>query len=160
MGLPFFRRFSNRRMLHLLLLALLAPAALGTWVELEEWTSFKLAHGKQYSHQLEELKRMKTYAVNKAYVLKHNAEADAGQHTYWLAVNKFADMTNEEFRAQMNRYKPTTERLSGVQSFRRTFSAPESQVWRAPGISLETTWYPSPSSRSWTARSTTAIWPA
>lgn len=89
-------------MLKLLLITLLVPFTLGAWVELEEWNNFKLTHGKQYTHQFEELKRMKTYAVNKAYVLKHNAEADAGQHTYWLAVNKFADMTNEEFRSQMN----------------------------------------------------------
>jgi hypothetical protein len=34
---------------------------------------------------------------NLEYIEKHNKEADAGEHTYWLGMNKFGDMTNEKF---------------------------------------------------------------
>ena len=89
--------------MRVLLVLAVAQVALGTWVEVEEWAQFKLAHGKTYADQFVELKHMQTYAANKAYIAKHNAEADAGLHTFRLGVNKYADMTNEEFRDMMTR---------------------------------------------------------
>ena len=80
----------------------LVQVALGTWVDVDEWAQFKLTHGKTYTDQFVELKHMQTYAANKAYINKHNAAADAGLHKYRLGINKYADMTNEEFRATMN----------------------------------------------------------
>ena len=88
--------------MRVLLALVLAQVALGTWVDVDEWTQYKLTHGKTYSDQFIELKHMQTYAANKAYINKHNAEADAGMHTFRLGINKYADMTNEEFRAMMN----------------------------------------------------------
>ena len=87
--------------MRVLLVLALAQVALGTWVDVHEWAQFKRAHGKTYADSGVELKHMKTYAANKAYINKHNAEADAGQHTFRLGVNKYADMTNDEFRALM-----------------------------------------------------------
>ncbi|XP_037080464.1 procathepsin L-like [Pollicipes pollicipes] len=117
----------------LLLVTVLAHAALGGWVDVDEWAQFKLTHSKLYADQFDELKHMKTYATNKAYVAKHNAEADAGLHTHWLGVNKYADMTSEEFRAQMNGYRPSEERLQGrpFQGTGRT--APDTADWRDQG---------------------------
>ena len=88
--------------MRVLLALALAQVVLGTWVDVDEWAQFKLTHGKTYVDQFSELKHMQTYAANKAYIKKHNAEADAGLHTYRLGINKYADMTNEDFRAMMN----------------------------------------------------------
>jgi hypothetical protein len=37
---------------------------------------------------------------------KHNKEADSGQHTYWLAMNRFGDKTNKEMRKLNGFAKP------------------------------------------------------
>merc|ERR1719209_2717316 len=62
-----------------LVLVLLVGAAT-SFVEKNEWAAFKDKHGK-------------------SYVEKHNAEHAAGKHTFDLALNKFADLTTEEWSA-------------------------------------------------------------
>jgi hypothetical protein len=59
---------------------------------------------------------------NLKYIEKHNKEADAGKHTFWLAMNKYGDMTNEEFRKQMNGYK---NRQSAIPYYERDFHVAE-----------------------------------
>jgi len=81
-----------------LVLVLLVGAAT-SFVEKNEWAAFKDKHGKSYVNPIEEFYRMKVYADNKAYVEKHNAEHAAGKHTFDLALNKFADLTTEEWSA-------------------------------------------------------------
>ena len=41
--------------------------------------------------------RREVFADNLRKIEKHNAEAAAGLHSYTMGINKFADMTNEEF---------------------------------------------------------------
>ena len=41
--------------------------------------------------------RKAVFAKNLALIEKHNAEHKAGKHSYWLGVNQFADLTNDEF---------------------------------------------------------------
>jgi len=48
--------------------------------------------------------RYQVFAQNLEYIRRHNEAADAGNHTYWLGINQFADMTNDEFRLYMNGY--------------------------------------------------------
>ena len=42
--------------------------------------------------------RFRTFAKNLKYINKHNEEAAQGKHTFTLGVNKYADLTNEEYR--------------------------------------------------------------
>ncbi|KAF0305907.1 Cathepsin L [Amphibalanus amphitrite] len=123
--------------MRVLLVLALAQAALGTWVDVDEWANFKRAHGKNYADQFVELKHMQTYAANKAYINKHNAEADAGLHTYRLGINKYADMTNEEFSALMTRRKPAglhrQQQQHGRPFVGTGLTAPESIDWRDQG---------------------------
>jgi len=120
-------------MMKLLLVTLLAQAALGAWVDVEEWAKFKQNHGKEYESTLVELQRMKTYGANKAYIARHNAEADAGKHSYWLAVNKYADLTHDQFRAQMLGHKKPSSRSTGTPFQSSGLKAPESKDWRDEG---------------------------
>merc|ERR1712227_487156 len=41
---------------------------------------------------------MKVFADNLEKIAKHNKEAAEGKHTYTLGVNKFADLTEQEWR--------------------------------------------------------------
>ena len=45
------------------------------------------------------------YANNKAYVARHMKEHAAGKHTFTVALNKFADLTRQEFSSMFNGLK-------------------------------------------------------
>merc|ERR1712212_909140 len=97
-GLRIWTSSSLHATMRALVLVLLVGAAT-SFVEKNEWAAFKDKHGKSYANPIEEFYRMKLYADNKAYVEKHNAEHAAGKHTFDLALNKFADLTTEEWSA-------------------------------------------------------------
>ena len=48
--------------------------------------------------------RKSIFADNLARIESHNAEHAAGQKSYWLGVNQFADLTNKEFVEQYTGY--------------------------------------------------------
>eukprot|EP01018_Ginkgo_biloba_P035980 Gb_19134 [translate_table: standard] len=54
-------------------------------------------HGKMYQSHHEEAKRLQIFKGNLEYIHAHNSRNSS---TYWLGLNKFADLTNEEFRAR------------------------------------------------------------
>jgi cathepsin L len=80
-----------------LLLAVLVAAALAkTESEYQQsWFDFKAKYSKSYDSFALETTRYNIFKANLDYINQFNAE----EHTYTLAVNSFADMTNEEFRA-------------------------------------------------------------
>lgn len=55
------------------------------------------AHGKTYASLGEKQYRMGVWLENYAYVEAHNARHAAGQESYNLEMNLFADLTTEEF---------------------------------------------------------------
>ncbi len=72
--------------------------------------------------------------MNVKFVNKHNAEAAMGKHTYTVEVNKFADLTSEEFRAMYNRFNATSMKpLAGSVYQKSGLSAPDSVDWRDQG---------------------------
>jgi len=79
----------------------------------------------------ESLMREAVYQENVAFVEQHNSKYEAGETSYYVAINKFADMTNEEFSAQYLGYKPLDPSLKKATPFRYANSiAPESMDWR------------------------------
>jgi cathepsin L len=60
----------------------------------EAWESFKNEHGKTYDNIRDELKRFNVWKSNSDFVTKHNTEADNGKHTFWVKMNKFADLVS------------------------------------------------------------------
>jgi len=88
----------------LLALALIQLAA-GFDLNHPEWVSFKNTHGKTYSHPAEEGARLAIFMENKRIIDEHNA----GDHSFKMGVNKFADITNAEYRQMLN-YKMAADR--------------------------------------------------
>jgi cathepsin L len=57
-----------------------------------DWESFKTTHGKNYDGEEEEKLRFGIWKSNLKFVEQHNVEANQGKHTFWVAINKFADL--------------------------------------------------------------------
>ncbi|KAK3432980.1 hypothetical protein EUGRSUZ_D00498 [Eucalyptus grandis] len=75
----------------------------------EEWMAI---HGRVYKDSVEKAKRYEIFKENVKRINAFNNGKDVG---YKMAVNKFADLTNEEFRASYTGYKrrPTRVLSSG-----------------------------------------------
>jgi len=105
----------------------------------EPWSLFKQVYEKTYTGA-EEQSRRAAWESNVALIRAHNLEADLGVHTYTLGMNKYGDMTLEEFVKQMNGLKMTNDRQSGD---RHTFMPPSnveipaSVDWRKEGYVTE-----------------------
>ncbi|XP_017489962.1 PREDICTED: cathepsin L1-like [Rhagoletis zephyria] len=95
-------------------IAVLALATLATATneffsekELEtHFSLFKTEFGRNYSNSEEETYRKGVFADNLEFILKHNREYQAGLKSFSVGVNNFADMTNAEFRAHFNGFRP------------------------------------------------------
>ncbi|ESO83555.1 hypothetical protein LOTGIDRAFT_133240 [Lottia gigantea] len=101
----------------------------------EEWEQFKADYVRDYKSDLEERERREIWEANYDYINEHNKLADSGHHTFWLGVNKFADMTNEEFRKVHNTYRKTVHKLTESISNRRAdiTELPTEVDWRKKG---------------------------
>ncbi|KAL3741705.1 hypothetical protein ACJRO7_017213 [Eucalyptus globulus] len=71
----------------------------------EQWMA---VHGRVYKDADEKAKRYEIFKQNVNRINAFNNDKDAG---YKLAVNKFADLTNEEFRASFTGYKRRSTRV-------------------------------------------------
>jgi len=99
------------------------------------WNSFKAQHGKSYATFEEEAMRFRLFSENLQLIERHNKEFEAGQHSFTLGVNQFADLTNAEFRAQMNGYKrpPTANKMQNSIFTAPNDPLPDSVDWRPKG---------------------------
>jgi len=103
----------------------------------QQWTLWKTTHKKQYSAQEESVRRA-IWEDNLKLVHSHNLEADLGVHTFWLGMNAYADMTNQEFVKVMNGYNSTLRAERGqsrnVFTFNPSLGAlPDTVDWRTKG---------------------------
>ncbi|UJR30814.1 hypothetical protein I4U23_018332 [Adineta vaga] len=105
------------------------------------WTNFKKGYNVVYNTTIEELHRFNIFAKHVKMIVQHNIEHDLGLHTYRLGINKFATLTNEEFRQQFNGYKRSKQQSNSLSEFRRPHvpaspyvTLPVSVDWRDQGI--------------------------
>jgi len=96
-----------------------------------QWEAYKATFACVYQGK-EEVTRRGIWESNMDYIERHNAEADQGVHTYWMGENQFTDMTNKEFRAQMNGYV-MHNRTSGNVFETIMADPPTSMDWRTKG---------------------------
>ena len=77
----------------LCVLAGVSSAGTGTKVMFDAW---RAEHGKSYTSEAEEARRLAIFQANVDYINAHNAR---GSSSIVLATNQFSDLTREEFRA-------------------------------------------------------------
>ncbi|CAF1013726.1 unnamed protein product [Rotaria sordida] len=121
----------------LVIFALAFSCALTVDVTLNEhWKLWKDMHNKYYSDSEEHVRRA-IWESNLKTVQNHNLQADLGVHTYWLGMNKYADMTITEFAKMMNGFNATMhgQRTQNRQEFTRNLdvSLPDTVDWRDKG---------------------------
>ena len=103
-----------------------------------EWESYKVTFRRKYD-SLNEIARRIIWEENLKYIQKHNVEYDLGKHTYYLGLNEYADLTNEEFRAKFLRTRLRTNAKQGS-----TFMAPENVKVLPPSVDWRKKGYVTP----------------
>ncbi|CAF3576687.1 unnamed protein product [Rotaria sp. Silwood1] len=102
----------------------------------QHWKLWKEANNKRYSDAEEHFRRA-TWESNLKNVQEHNLQADLGVHTYWLGMNKFADLTVTEFAKMMKNYniEIRSQHNKGRHEFTRnpTVKLPDTVDWRDKG---------------------------
>ncbi|XP_058095663.1 senescence-specific cysteine protease SAG39-like [Magnolia sinica] len=94
----------------------------------EQWMS---QYGRTYKDAAEKEQRFKIFKSNVELIESFNS---AGNRSYKLSVNAFADLTKDEFRATHNGFRPTRARASKATSFMyENVTAPPSIDWRKKG---------------------------
>jgi hypothetical protein len=104
------------------------------------YTEWMAEHGKIYNAIGEEERRFAVFRDNLRHIDEHNVAADAGVHSFRLGLNRFADITNEEYRSTYLgvRNKPERERkLSARYQAGDDEKLPESIDWRTKGAVAE-----------------------
>jgi len=76
-----------------------AAMAIPTDSSLGAFNDFKTQFSKQYKSAAEEALRFNIFQQNLAFINQHNAEFAAGQQTYTVGVNQFADLSKTEYAA-------------------------------------------------------------
>jgi len=99
----------------------------------EEW---KAEHGRASNAIGEDELRFQVFRDNLKYIDEHNAAADAGLHSFRLGLNRFADITNEEYRNTYLGVRTKPERkqkLSARYQAADNEALPETVDWRTKG---------------------------
>lgn len=109
-------------------LALLATVGASS-TEFDQW---KKAYGRNYDGA-EHNKRFAIFEANKRLVQSHNA----GNHSWTMGLNEYADQTQEEFNAFYLGFKPSFSEHSNAnlhQPFYKNGDAPASVDWRTSAM--------------------------
>jgi len=97
----------------------------------DSWVHWKNRHNRLYN-DAEEKQRFSIYRENYKFVMTHNQLYENGESTFSVALNDFADLTNEEFRASRLGMLPRKEQHQG--SF-WVSELPTSVDWRGKAVS-------------------------
>lgn len=120
----------------LLIIGCFALAAADSSLD-EQWKSFKIQHRKKYSSLNEENARLSIFKDNLKEIEEHNEKYAKGEVAYSLKINKFGDLSPEEFSSKLTGYQkiPLATNRSLSQKFKYSLNAnvPDSWDWRSKG---------------------------
>jgi cathepsin L len=120
----------------LAVLAIAFSCALALDVTLnQQWKLWKDINKKGYSGAEEQIRR-DIWENNLKIVQNHNIQADLGVHSFYLGMNKFADLTITEFVKMMNGYNATLRSQHSsrpVHTRNPNVKLPDSVDWRTQG---------------------------
>ncbi|KAL1559411.1 cathepsin L [Salvia divinorum] len=123
-------------------LLLAAMALLGLWASqtmartapdasmVERHEKWMAENGRVYADEAEKDKRFNILKENMEYIESFN---EAAARTYKLAVNRFADLKNDEFRSSRNGYRMASNAKSSSFRYANGTAAPASIDWRKKG---------------------------
>nr|QOV03072.1 cathepsin L1 [Dysdercus peruvianus] len=119
-------------MKYFILLSLLAVCHAGS--VFEDWVNFKETHGKKYRNPSEEQYRMGVFLRNKHMIEEHNKNYKSGDVSFHMKMNHFGDLTPEEFKERMNKYKSSGKpKQLGSVFVEPNVEVPASVDWREKG---------------------------
>ena len=101
------------------------------------YEAWKSEHG--HGHGSDDRLRLEVFRDNLRYIDAHNAEADAGLHTFRLGLTPFADLTLEEYRGRALGFRARrggASRVGSGSSYRprpRGGDLPDAIDWRELG---------------------------
>ncbi|XP_072486485.1 procathepsin L-like [Notamacropus eugenii] len=101
-----------------------------------KWEQFKSTYGRNYTEK-EECFRRQVWEKNLKFINDHNRLYKEGKLSYYLGMNEFGDMTDEEFNEMLNpqllprRRRDTTARIGKM--FSNFPDPPKSLDWREYG---------------------------
>ena len=96
---------------------------------------FPLQFGKQYADAQEEALRFIRFKSNLRIINEHNAAFKAGASSFWMEMNSFIDLNDQEYRALLG-YKPKPDLWSAPSTINCTHqdvTVPASVDWREVG---------------------------
>ncbi|KAF5474531.1 hypothetical protein F2P56_006422 [Juglans regia] len=108
----------------------------------ELFQRWRQMHRRVYKHAEEVEKRFENFRMNLKYIIEKNARSRGSPKAHRLGLNRFADISNEEFReVYMSKVKkPFTEKSNTFISSKRQKKlrscddAPSSLDWRSKGV--------------------------
>lgn len=100
----------------------------------EKFRAFKLEHGKTYKNQAEETLRFNIFKNNVRAIEEHNALYEQGHTSYKKGINKFTDMTKEEFTAMLKLSSSPKLKFNGTGHIKTGLSIPDSVDWRSTQV--------------------------
>ncbi|CAG2229853.1 CTSL [Mytilus edulis] len=100
-----------------------------------EWELYKKSYNKIYADNNEEIQRRVIWEDNVRFIEHHNMAADRGEHTYWLGINHFADMSEKEVTQKMKGYKMSRDVIKDGSSYLppNNVQVPDEVDWRQKG---------------------------
>ncbi|XP_023020442.2 cathepsin L-like proteinase [Leptinotarsa decemlineata] len=69
--------------------------------EAVSWENFKTTFSKSYRNTVEDKQRYNIFLSNMLKIKEHNKKFENGQTSYRMGINKFTDLTPEEFMEKM-----------------------------------------------------------
>ncbi|KAG8265836.1 hypothetical protein J6590_085391 [Homalodisca vitripennis] len=102
-------------------------------------TTIKVAHEREYDTPEEEENRKNIFLENLQFVREHNEKFENGEVTFDVEINKFSDLTTEEFVTMMNGYKRPVvhERTGDAFDDSENVKLPKNVDWRKKGAVTE-----------------------
>lgn len=67
----------------------------------DSWSEFKLKYNKKYQSEEDEAYRQSVWTSTLEMISEHNAEFEAGEHTFNIGENELADLTPDEIKERM-----------------------------------------------------------
>jgi len=106
----------------------------------DSWSEFKLKYNKKYQSEEDETYRQSVWTSTVEMISEHNAEFEAGEHTFNIGENELADLTPDEIKERMNGLvAPTDSEEDGVVMVTESELAQLNKTvdWRAKGYVTE-----------------------